>query len=193
MNYTKKDFERCLFNPFEKVSPRLKELSEDEKLLKYVVALYDPQSPLFKDYPELAIRKQTAALVAGYDVIIDNEYLESLYACNNDEETEVVINFLKIVQNRIWAMIVSIEQTIWEYNLRLLSPISKGESDKDKDLVSAVNMKSKMAEDLGIMNDRLDGYLKKFYGDDRLEEKAEVKQLRFNPQSIASVLKDKGR
>jgi hypothetical protein len=94
------------------------------------------------------------------DVLSDNEYLESLYACNDDRETEVIINFLKIVQNRIWAMIVSIEQTIWEYNLRLLSPISKGESDKDKDLVSAVNMKSKMAEDLGIMNDRLDGYLK---------------------------------
>lgn len=199
VNYQKEQFNRTLFNPLEKnllkTYPRLlglfpnedeRPIEEREKLLRYVIALYDPASPLQKEYPELLVRKEMAALLAGFDLAKDEARLVELYSCLDDSVVELIIAYLKIVRNRTWSMIVSIEQTVWEYNLRLLSPISKGDKG-DKDLVAAVNMKSKMAEDLGVMNERLDEYLKKFYGDDEDLITNAKKVERITAESVAGV------
>lgn len=195
-NYTEKHFLSCPFNPLDKslfvTYPKLKGLiygrdaktiDEWEKLMRYIIALYDPGSPLIKDNNDLTVRKQAAAEVAGFDIVLENDYLLKIYTCDDDDFTEVTVLYLKLYGNsRLWTMIQANLQTFWEYSLRLMTPISRAE--KDKDLVSAVSMKSKMSEDLETINDRIERCLKKFYnGDIELEEKAKIK--RITPESIA--------
>jgi len=195
-NYTEKQFLNCSFNPLEKnlfkANPKLKALfygkeskdaDEWEKLVRYIIALYDPGSPLIKDNNDLTVRKQAAAQVAGFDVVLDNNYLLAIYTCDDEDFTEAAMMYLKLYGNtRLWTMIQANLQTFWEYSLRLMTPISRAE--KDKDLVSAVSMKSKMSEDLETINDRIERCMKKFYmGDNDLEDKAKIK--RITPESIA--------
>jgi len=196
--YADRDFANCNFNPLVKslfkTYPKLKVLisrreqrteTEWEALLRYIIALYDPDSPLVKDNNDLTVRKQAAASVAGFDLLKDNEYLLPIYTCNDEDFAEVAIEYLKQYGNsRLWIMIQANLQTFWEYSLRLMTPISRAE--KDKDMVSAVSMKSKMSEDLEIINDRIERCLKKFYmGDSELENVAKIK--RVTPENIANV------
>ena len=196
MAFNEKDFTGCKHNPLVKdilkSYPRLEELitnteqfSRDDwgRLLKYIIATYDPASPLIKEYSVLPKRKQVAALLAGYDIHKEAELLEEIYACVHKEFTYVVNQYLKEYgDSRLWAMIVSSLELFWEFNLRIVSPICE---DKDKDLVAAVNMKSKMSEEIEKIHDRIERLTKQFYGDDQLQE--ETKKIRKTPESIAGI------
>jgi hypothetical protein len=189
-DYKAEDFSKCVFNPLKKdvISGRAQELTEKytgpcdvKSLLKYIIAVYDPKSPIVKEYPELEKRKEAGAMFAG----IDEEYREKLFSCENEEDAKLIIQYLKIVKSRVWGMMVSIEQTIWEYNQRLFIPIS---AEKDKDSVAAVNMKSKMAEDVVLMNERLENLSRQFYGDDVETLKTRKVVERFTPEAMARVI-----
>ena len=196
MSYDLKGFSRCRCNPMVKdilkEYPRLNELIQDkaalgnsewDRLLKYIVANYDAGSPLIKEYPILPKRKEMAAVVAGYDLVKDKERLKEIYSCNDDAFTEVANNYLKEYgDSRLWAMIVSSLELFWEFNLRIFTPIKE---DKDKDLVAAVNMKSKMSEELEKIHERIERLTKQFYGDDELQDA--TKKLRITPESIAGL------
>ncbi len=88
MNFNKDDFNRCLYNPLEtgfyKKYPDLKELwPEGEQKMKYIAALYDPNSPLGKHIPDLNVRKQKAAELVGFD-LRNEEVLKGLYDFTDD-------------------------------------------------------------------------------------------------------------
>jgi hypothetical protein len=198
MLYNKEDFRKCQFNPFEKnlfkAYPRLLELvadfeedalpAEKESILRYVIALYDPASPIVKDYPDLQDRKMAAAGVAELD-IADDDKIRVLFECSSDPVAQIILGFLKnFVQNRLWSMIISNEQAFWEYNLRMLTAIS---ADRDKDLMSAVAIKTKLSDDLEAINNRLERFLSNFYGDDSELKKKAQKRGHFTPEDMAGV------
>src|SRR5688572_27454825 len=177
--YTKDDFKKCFFNPMDKNLmdyPKVQqlipdhlhdELSEDERVIRYVLALYDPKSPLVRDYPDLNTRKIAAATIAGFDITADEECTNKLFSCNSEFLVEMIINFLRtVVKSRTWAALQADEQTFWEFIIRLMLPITRG--DKDKDLVGAVSVKTKLSEDKENINDRLDRNWSRFLGDDEL-------------------------
>ena len=103
MTYNEKDFTGCKHNPLVKdilkSYPRLEELiinteqfSRDDwgRLLKYIIATYDPASPLIKEYTVLYKRKQVAAMLAGYNIHTEAEFLKDIYACVQEDFTRVV-------------------------------------------------------------------------------------------------------
>lgn len=196
--YLPEKFNKCLYNPLEEISPRLRELlpkkkdekdlkGVDDKILRYVIALYDPRSPLIKDYPELGSRKIAAARVAGFDLINDAETLELIYECDSDFLVDIIVNYLKLVKNRVWAAIVSDEQTYWEFVRRLLAPITAGDKDNAKDLISATGLKTKLSNDKEEIGDRLENNWNKLIGDDGgLKKKAQIKTT-FSPEDMAGV------
>ncbi len=70
-----KDFSIMEFNPLIKGKildkyPKLKELmgEADDKVVRYILLMYDLNSPLRHHYPELFKRKQFAADLAGYNL-----------------------------------------------------------------------------------------------------------------------------
>ncbi len=196
MAFNEKDFTGCKHNPLVKdilkSYPRLEELianttefSRDDwgRLLKYIIATYDPASPLIKEYTVLPKRKQAAAILAGYNIHTEDKFLNEIYACTHEEFTRVVNSYLKDYgDSRLWAMIVSSLELFWEFNLRIITPIQE---DRDKDLVAAVNMKSKMSEETEKIHERIERLTKQFYGDDQLQE--ETKKIRKTPESIAGI------
>lgn len=199
MNYQKQDFAKCAFNPLEEnlftTYPQLVELFPDaqlgvlaEKTLRYVMTCYDPHSPLIQDFPEWIKRKEMAAFIAGFDLDKDKGFLAGLYSGMDAWALEVAHKFLRhCIRSREWAMIVSNEETFWEYNMRLKIPIAKAE--KDKDMMSAIQSKSALAEDQETFHDRIKRLYKEFFGGDEEMAEAADQSYKMNPQQIAKKLK----
>ena len=86
-------------------------------------------------------------------------------------------------------MITAREQTIYEYAERMLKPVDNKDMDKEKDLMSAIAIKSKLSEDMSRMNELLEQDYNKFFGDDAQLE--EASKTRFTAESVAKMKKGK--
>lgn len=186
MEFTEKDFSSCRFAPTHKdllrTYPPLKEISDDERLLKYIICLYQSNSPLHKEYPDLNIKKQAAAIIAGYDLF--NPILIDLFGCGEEYAPRISTFLRQYGDSRLWSIIVANTELFYEFQLRLISPIKE---DRDKDLVSAVSMKSKMSEELEKIHARIESAERKFYGGDEKLFDAAQKVNRYTPENIANV------
>lgn len=173
--YSQDDFERCLFNPCKKnlfeVYPRLMTIkSINEKLIRYIIAVYDYNSPIVRENRDLKLRKQEAAKFAGYDFKKEGEYLEGLYSLKDEIALTAVDVFLKeFLYNRLWFRICGDEQVYWESGKRLLKPLEKGET-KDKDDIAALKAKAELGEKMQEIDLRLDAAYKKLYGEEDLSK-----------------------
>lgn len=213
MNYTSENFKHCQFNPFEeypfKAYPRLKEIvvkdahiciDEDEeetdnhfsvpedKMVRYILALYDPKSPLIKGESNLLRRKEIAASIAGFDVDKEEDMLAVIYDCKYEHLVLMIQNFLRFfVKSMEWAMLVSYESAFWEFQSRLMQPIER--ADKDKDLMTAVGNKTKLANDIQELYNKFEAAKDQFYGNDTILIKQALKIRRFTPEGVAAFAK----
>lgn len=80
-------------------------------------------------------------------------------------------------------MIVSNEETFYEYASRMMLPIKTG-TKGEKDELSAVAIKSKLSADMDEINDRLDKYYVKLYDD--VDLKNTLLKPRITPESMSS-------
>lgn len=160
-----------------------------EKVLRYAMAVYQPNTPLKNDYPEWQKRKEAAATLAGYDLEDDAAFLEALFAGVEEFSMPLIHAFLRhFVKSRVWAMIESNEETFWEYNLRLKKPISKGAAGQDKDEMAAIEKKSKLAADQEVFHERINRLTAEFFAGDEDVAEASVQPFRMTPQQIAKQL-----
>lgn len=192
-----KDFRDLKYNVFgvsSDILGKIKELQEYvilldgksrpdmDKLIRYTMALYDKKSPIVKILTNIAQRKTEAALAAGYDLNKDREVLEKLFDFADPELQLIAIQFLKDQNDMYWSMIVSNEQTFFEYQKALLSEVVKFKDDKQK--MDALNIKSKLMDECDKITTRVEAYYQKVFGEG--EAQAKAKQLRsFSPESIA--------
>jgi hypothetical protein len=193
MTYTPDLFKNCLFNPFEVKPfveyPALKKIVvKDEveeaghlfipadKIVRYIIALYDPKSPLIRGEQNLLRRKEIAAEIAGFDTENDEAALEILYNHKYDCVVEMIHNFLKnVVKSMEYAMLVGYESSFWEGQKELLSPNKKG-SDKGK-----------TAADIKIFFELFQDSLKKFYGEEEVLIENSARIRRFTPETVAKA------
>lgn len=123
------------------------------KFYKFVSLVYDFNSPLVLDFPELSERKKQAS------IILDYEYNENDF--NYDVVTEFVI---KKLNSNLWTLITANENTFEEYTGKVNKRISE-ELDEDKQL-KAVQVKNTMLEQMEKMIDRIQNLKNKlFWGD----------------------------
>jgi len=192
--FNKEDFSKMIFNPFKvkgslkKKYPKMKMFSSfqsaDDQMITYVLYMYDQNTPMKEQFPDLKIRKEQAAVLSGYNLVKDNEILHDMFFFQSTKVVEMVDEFLRKQNNRIWSMIVSNEQTFFEYQKKLLSPV---EGDRDKDILQALQIKSKIMDDLNTINDRLDSYYMKLYGEDQELLKTIKADKRLTPEFIANL------
>lgn len=193
-----KEFLRMEFNPTVKkqltvVYPKLKELvgSVDDKQLRYVIFMYDINSPLRSHYPDLAKRKEFAADLAGYDLMKDDVTTLFEFRTKNEEDEYVpdedmiklIIKYLKYQNNWVWSMIISNEQAFYEYNMRVMMPV---DGNRDKDILQAINIKTQIMSSQDEIYSRLQRYYKDLSGGDSDLEEAITKRKRLSPESIAT-------
>lgn len=192
--FNKEDFDKMIFNPFKvkrplkKVFPKMKMFKSfefaDDQMIAYVLYMYDQNTPLKEQFPDLKIRKEQAANLSGYSLSRDDKFLHDLFFFVSERLVQMVDEFLRKQNNRIWSMIVSNEQTFFEYQTKLLSPV---EGDRDKDILQALQIKSKIMDDLNTINDRLDSYYMKLYGEDQELLKVIKADKRLTPEFIANL------
>lgn len=206
MSYDAKDFKRCLLNPLQSgnisTDKRLAMIwpTENsniegfdewddvsrEKLTRYVICLYDPESPLLKDEPNLNQRKVEAAIIAGFNLEAQEEWLEKeLYTCKNEYVVYVIAKYLQLRKSREFAGLMADEQTYWEFIHRLMEPITK--ADKDRDLMSALDIKTKLSAAKEEINARLMANWKRFFADDEDALKQVSKANIWSPEAMAGV------
>lgn len=189
-----KEYKKMEFDPTVKKSlttqyPKLKDIvgSGDDRMLRYVLLMYDVNSPLRQHYPELGKRKEFAAAIAGYDMMKDN--VVSLFDFKINEEPyeeliDMIMRYLKYQNNWVWTMIVSNSEAFYEYNKRVMMPV---EGNKDKDILQGINIKTQIMTSQDEIYQRLQRYYRELSGGDvDLEETIKVRK-RLRPEEIANV------
>ena len=173
---------------------------DKDKLIKYIVFLYSKESPLVKNYKDVGTRMREAARLAGYDLNSDATLLDKLFRFdvgNQNQETDdeedqagnpedlsfvsMVIDYLRHQNDLTWAMIVSNEQTFYEYQEALVQSVNLFKSSKDK--LSAIQVKTQLMEDSDAIAERLERYYKKVFVEDEVVTK--VKQV-WTPEKMAN-------
>jgi hypothetical protein len=187
-----KEYKKMEFNPVVKDSltvryPKLKEIIGqcDDKLIRYVILMYDQTSPLRQHYPELGKRKEFAASIAGYDLMKDDVTTLFDFKINDEpyeELLDIIMKYLKYQNNWVWSMIVSNSEAFYEYNRRVMMPV---EGNKDKDILQAINIKTQIMESQDQIYQRLQRYYRELSGgDENLEESLKLRK-RITPESIS--------
>lgn len=179
---TEKDFNKCIFNPcvvdmFVSYPQLTKILSIsdkiDNKLMKYIVCVYDYKSPIVINNRELKVRKQVGAEFAGYD--IQKEDLKPIFNIEYDYILKAIDLFLKtFIHSRVWYMICCNENIFYEFGQRMLSPVSKSDENNkpmtEKAITETMALKTKLSDDMATIDERLDAAYKRLYGGEHIDK-----------------------
>lgn len=181
--YKEAEFNKCLFSPCVddvfKEYPQLNKIKSidsriDNKLMKYIICVYDYRSPVVVHNRELKIRKQVAAEFCGYDMQKDK--LSIIFNIEEDYILQAIDVFLKsFIHSRVWYMITCNENIFWEYGQRMLKPVGINDEDSgkkmsEKDIIAAMQAKTKLSEDMAAIDERLDAAYKRLYGNESLNK-----------------------
>ncbi len=165
-------------------------------LLCYLLFLYSPDSPVNKRYGiPLVERKFQALLLAGFghlrmkggDWAADVQtYLIEL---RNDTIIAMIVDYLKMLNIKLWTEINTLEQELEEATRLRMRPVS---SIDDKATLQAAEIKGKLRRDSKEIIELLTVYNRQFYGDAHHEElKVKVHQSRTSVESRAKQLMER--
>lgn len=194
MKYKSSDFGSCTFNPLTEevlltAYPRLEEIIpvewyEDkylDNLIRYVIIVYDPGSPLIYNERDLNYRKGQASELACIPQE-DETLLSQVYDCSYSFLSDLILRYLmRFAKSKEWAAICAFESSFWESIRELLVPI-EGKDSKQK--LESVQKKSAIKNEIDADIKRIDQYYKAFLGHD--EELLARTKKRITPEMIAN-------
>lgn len=191
MIYKEKDFCNCQFNPLVdqpvlKAYPVISEIIDpdwqDENLdtiIRYILMIYDPKSPLVLNERDLNYRKGLAIeLVKLEDEIISESVINSTHKyC-----PALTIKYLtRFARSKEWAAICAFESSFWESIKEVIEPIS-GKNSREK--LDSVQKKAAIKEEIEKDIKRLDQLYRTFFGED--EDLLNKNKRRLTPELIAN-------
>lgn len=156
--------------------------NDKDKIIRYIVLMYDKNSPLVKRFNNLEQRKREAFVLAGFN--IEDPNLEVYKEFKDEEFTNMVTDFLIYQNDYIWMMLVSNEQTFYEFQKTLLQESAMIRNDKDK--ISAIASKAKLMEESDNIVTRITQYRKIIFIEDAIIEK--TKRAVSSPEEMAKML-----
>lgn len=191
MNYKQTDFKNCQFNPLTDQEmldayPKLGEIIDVEwhddnldTILRYMIMVYDPKSPLISYERDLNYRKDTAILLAKIE---DETIAAAVVNSTHIYSPALFIKYLmRFARSKEWAAICAFESSFWESIKEVIEPIS-GKTSKEK--LDSVQKKAAIKEEIEKDIRRLDQLYRTFFGeDDELQLKA---KRRLTPEMIAN-------
>lgn len=191
MTYKQSDFKNCQFNPLVDTEiletyPKLGEIIDAEwydeyldSILRYMIMVYDPKSPLVSYERDLNYRKDTAVLLAK---IQDETLAAAVVNSTHTYSPSLIIKYLmRFARSKEWAAICAFESSFWESIKEVCEPIS-GKNSREK--LDSVQKKAAIKEEIEKDIRRLDQLYRTFFGeDDDLQLKA---KRRLTPEMIAN-------
>lgn len=154
---------------------------DKDKVIRYIVLMYDKNSPLTKRFSNLENRKREAASLAGFNP--EDPSLKAYKEFQDQEFADMVVEFLIHQNNYTWTMLVSNEQTFYEFQKTLLQESSMIRNDKDK--ISAIASKSKLMEESDKIVERINSYYRQIFTEDKVIETA--RRVASSPEEIAKL------
>lgn len=146
-----------------------------DKQIRYLSWVYDYNSPAVKEYSDITRRKAWAKHEVGM---------------SSDANYELTISFLtKVINNRVWTLICSLESTFIEYTERVNKKIEDDDTGKEIDILKAVEIKNKLLTQMHDMIEKIDNlYSRLFANDDSLKDEFDERNV-FTPESVAQQIK----
>lgn len=120
MNYLEADFEACVFNPMRKTGVRVDEVYPElreregflvgsfgigvdrERVIRWVMGLYQPESPLIRDYPDYKIRRFQCGMMVGFEMTPEGVFTEGymdIVMGKNGRVNRFVVDFCRIMRD----------------------------------------------------------------------------------------------
>lgn len=179
----------CLLTHFKELQsyPEFTEYTEKDRnlLLRYIFYCYDMNSDLVKRFADLQKRKETAMDIAGWkrgeDGRFKNEKAYDILALVDLPSFNMIVCFLKMQNHRLWMMICSTEEAFYEYQVGIMKRVF---DVKDKDTLAAIISKEKLMDNCDTMNNRIEEYYKKLFGDNT-DVTDQVKKKRTTPETAS--------
>lgn len=132
-------------------------------LQRYVMMMYSQDSPMIRRHPDLDERKRECMYLAGYHITDDEgDASDLLDISRNEMVLDFILAYLHRQSNHLFQMLVSTEEAFQEYQRMILMKVST--DGKDKDVLAATTIKTKLMEDCHHMASRIDDYYGKLYG-----------------------------
>lgn len=192
MTYKKKEFDGCSFNPLAEGKmleeyPRLVQIIESEwtadpyldQLIRYIIMVYDPVSPLIKGERDMNYRKDIALELTNIE---DEGIREAIVMHTHEYSPDLAVRYLmRFPKSKEFAAICTYEYCFWESIRKLNEPIS-GKDTKAE--LESVQKKAAIKEEVERDIKRLDALYKSFFGEDIELEKRGKK--RITPESVAN-------
>jgi hypothetical protein len=190
MNYKEEHFKNCQFSPLAKgkmieqysrlasiIEPEWNEDPDLDNLIRYVIVMYDPDSPVYKAERDITRRRDLAFDLAG----VDDEAKRLMIATHTHNFLpDLIVKYLmQFPRSKEWAMICAMEYTFWESIHKLFEPIS-GKTSKDE--LESVQKKATIKDELEKDSERLESHYKKFFGGD--EEIIGKTKLLYKPENM---------
>jgi hypothetical protein len=163
------------------------------QVIKYIVYLYDKNSPLIRDYRDLAERKDAALILAGFTRQHTGQWsktVRDMKELKNDVVLELILIYMDVQHHMKMDMIHVFEQMFLEYREHLLRPvtITNNQGAKEqKDMLAAVDQKKKLREECMAIKKDLDILYEEVYGDneDLLSNEIQMELRRSTPETVA--------
>lgn len=191
MNYKQTDFNNCQFNPLVvtvllDAYPKLGEIIDAEwydddldGILRYMIMVYDPKSPLISYERDLNYRKDIAVQLAKLG---DETLAAAVINSTHKYSPALFIKYLmRFARSKEWAAICAFESSFWESIKEVIEPIS-GKNSKEK--LESVQKKAAIKEEIEKDIKRLDALYRTFFGED--EELQLKSKRRLTPEMIAN-------
>jgi len=197
--YNEKSFEAMKFNPMCKgdigdVHPELKPIMAiygkpmPDLVIRYILMVYDDSSVLVQACREITMRKRTAAELSRLNTMKNEKFFDMVLDCSDTNVVKMIVEYLRVFRKpRLWQMIVANEMLFEEYNARLMQKIKENDADEKKEL-DALNVKTKIRQEVEAINTSLEAYYMAMFGnDDNLKKR--VQSIDFSPEGQAVRLK----
>lgn len=158
------------------------------KIIRYISLYYDPSSPLQSEYQDIKARKEAAVELAGFERdkkgfwSDDVQFVMDMVDNDHFSIAEMVCEFLRLVNDKTWSLLIVNEAMFWEYTQMLMEDI-RGKSTKER--LEAANVKTKLREELKAIAADSEVYMKKIFGEEeKVAEMAKEKLKRITPENV---------
>lgn len=155
------------------------------RIIRYIMYFYDPNSELIEDIQDHRKRQEAAAEEAGIVRKPSGKFADDvvdMFDMKNEEVNEMIFDFLKIIDDKTWTILKVNEMNFWELTRLIADPIDGKDS---KTILEAAEKKRKLREELKAIVADIETYSKKMFGDsEQLQAKAKKKLRAITPENV---------
>lgn len=210
----KQNFDKLIFNPFDLTDEELitnaKEneklykalgaekgvvgdyqrhpLAYQAKLVRYVLYLYDKNSPLWLTHPDVVSRKKESARLAGFNINEEESTLNNIFLLDDELLSQSISAFIKYQHSDKLSVLISNEQVLYELQHVLRSQMLEFKDDKQR--IDHFKTKTALLSEQDKILDLIEKYKYDIWqGDDAAYDKSMdiLYDRKVTPEQIAKI------